>query len=169
MNYSLKDLNQFIESEKSERASSEKYIRTFAIVDFRNTPNDEFLASLELCRYVKKTRETVTTVSYNEFRRLFESGRIDIFQLTSRQKLLFLTCLSASDCICNMVIASKENKEVFCKLRKILPVVVEVLRNKGLYTPEQVKLADNIAKCFMDCNRRLLNYRTYIDFVKIHL
>jgi hypothetical protein len=97
---------------------------------------------------------------------LFEEGLLDITQLTSRQKLLFLTCLSDSDCEQKMMIAAVKNEENFRKLRKALLVVLPALRNSSLYEPEQVKVAHSVAVWFMECNRKVLNYRNYIEFTK---
>ena len=45
-----------------------------------------------------------------------------------------------------MMIAGAENEEKFYKLRKALPDVVCVLRDRVLYELEQVKTAHNIAR-----------------------
>jgi hypothetical protein len=167
MNYSLDDLNRYIETEKYEYEATKDYCKTIATVDFHNTPYNEFMASIEVFRYVKKTHNTsVNNTSYHEFKRMFEEGLIDIVHLTSRQKLLFLTCLSDSVCVRNMMLAGAKNEEEFCKLRKILPTVVRVLRESDLYDPNQIKVADCLARWFLKCNHKVLNYQKYIDFAK---
>lgn len=167
MNYTLKDLNQYIETEKRNSNMPREHFTTIAIIDFCHTPQEEFLAEIEICKYVKVNHNTsVNVASYNELQRLFENGLLNIVQLTSRQKLMFLTCLSDSACVRRMVIAAAENEGMFCKLRKALPIVVSVLRDSDLYGSEQVKAAQTIANWFMDCNQKVLNYRRYIYFVR---
>lgn len=95
---------------------------------------------------LKELQNTTAIVSSCcEFRSLFEGGLIDIVQLTSRQKFLFLICISVPGCMRNMMIVGTKNEEEFYKLRKAFPSVVCVLRDSGLYDPEQVKPADYIA------------------------
>lgn len=48
MNYSLNDLNRYIETEKCKCTVPKEYFKTIAMPDFRNTPDDEFLASIEV-------------------------------------------------------------------------------------------------------------------------
>lgn len=167
MNYTLNDLKHYIETERYKSAVPREHFRTIAIMDFCNMSHEEFVAETEVCRYVKGPHYALPNILlYNEFRRLFEEGLLDIVQLTGRQKLMFLTCLSDPDCTRNMMIAAAENEEEFCKLQKALPAVVCVLRDSVLYEAEQVKTAHKIARWFMECNQRVLNYRKYIDFAR---
>lgn len=166
MRYTLNDLNYYIETERRKNSLPREYFQTIAAQDFCDTPTDEFMASIEVCLYVKTPNKSVSASSYQEFRHMFEEGTIDINQLTSRQKLLFLTCLSDSDCEQKMMIAAVKNEENFRKLRKALPIVLPVLRNNSSYEPEQVKVAHSVAVWFMECNRKVLNYRHYIEFAK---
>lgn len=95
MNYSLNDFNHYIETEKCKCAVLREHFKTVAMIDFLNTPHDEFFAETEICKHIKELHNILANVSsYHEFRRMFESGLIDIVHLTSRQKLMFPTCLS---------------------------------------------------------------------------
>lgn len=166
MNYTLHDLNCYIEAEKRKDVLPRDYFQTIAVKDFCDTPTEELMASIEVCMHVTEPYKATNVSSYQEFRRMFEEGMIDITQLTSRQRLLFLTCLSDLDCEQKMKIAVTKNEENFRKLRKLLPIVLPVLRDSSSYAPEQVKVAHNIAVWFMKCNQRVLNYRHYIEFTK---
>ena len=166
MNSTLNDLNYYIETEKHKNALPREYFQTIAVQDFCDTPTDELMASIEVCMYVKARYKTVSASSYLEFRHMFEEGLLDITQLTRRQRLLFLTCLSDSDCEHKMMIAATENEENFRKLRKVLPIILPALRNCSSYGTEQVRVAYSIAVWFMECNQKMLNYRHYIEFTK---
>lgn len=166
MSYTLNALNYYIETEKRKNSFPREYFHAIAVQDFGDTPTDELMASIEVCMYVKAPYKTASASSYQEFRLIFEEGLIDVTQLTSRQKLLFLICLSDSECEQKMMIAAVKNEENFRKLRKSLPIVLPVLRNSSSYELEQVKVAHSIAAWFMECNRKVLNYRHYIKFTK---
>ena len=67
---------------------------------------------------------------------MLEEGQIDILQLTGRQRLLFITCLSDPTFEQKMVTNAVENEEHFIKLRKALPIILPALRNSASYTAE---------------------------------
>lgn len=166
MNYTLNDINCFIEAEKRKDVLPKEYFQSIAVNNFCDTPTEELLATFEVCMHAKEPHWPTNTVSYQEFRRMLEEGQIDILQLTSRQRLLFLSCLSDSAFERKMITSAAENEDHFIKLRKTLPIILPVLRNSTSYTTEQVKVARQVAAMFMECNQKALNYRRYTDFAK---
>ena len=165
MNYSMNDLNAYIAAEKSRRLPADGFV-TVGTLDFCNATVDELLATIEACKYVETPRRSPSrALSFFEFKRLFEEGLIDIALLTGRQKMLFLTCLSDHECTAKMMIASAACEEDYFKYRKALPYAVRVL-NPETYSMDQVKLSSDIARWFMECNQRVLNYHRYSCFVK---
>ena len=100
---------------------------------------------------------------------MLEDGQIDILQLTGRQRLLFLTCLSDSAFEQKMMIKAAEYEEHFIKLRKTLAIILPALRNGTSYASEQVKVVHELASLFMECNQKVLNYRRYIEFTRFVL
>lgn len=86
MNYTLNDLNHYIETERYKSAVPREHFKTTEIMDFCNISYEEFVAETEVCRYVKEPHHAQKNVSlYNEFRRLFEEGLLYIVQLIRRQ------------------------------------------------------------------------------------
>lgn len=166
MNYTLNDPNYFIEAEKRKDVFPKEYFRTIATDNFCDTPTEEIMATFEACMYVKNPHWSTNISSYQELRRMLEDGQIDIPQLTGRQRLLFLTCLSDPAFEQRMMSNAAENEEHFIKLRKVLPIVLPALRNSASYLAEQVKVARQVVVMFMECNQRVLNYRCYIEFAK---
>lgn len=166
MNYTLNDLNCFIEAEKCKDVFPKEYFQTIAIDNFCDTPTEEIMATFEVCMHVDAPRWFSNTCSYQEFRHILEDGKIDILQLTGRQRLLFLTCLSDPVFEQRMMMNATENEEHFNKLRKALPIVLPALSNISSYTAEQVKVAHQVAVMFMECNQKVLNYKRYTEFVK---
>ena len=166
MDFTLDDLNRYIEVENSKKALMGNYFQTFAVNNFRDTPTDELIASFEVCGYAKAPHVSTNAASYQTFRRLFEDGQIDILQLTGRQRLLLLTCMSDPAFTQRMTANITVNEERLTKLRKALPLVLPVLRNSDFYTAQQFKVAHWIAHIFMECNRKALNYRRYTVFAE---
>ena len=166
MNYTLNDINCFIEAEKRKDVLPKEYFHSIAVTNFCETPTEELMATFEVCMHVDAPRWSSNACSYQEFRHMLEDGKIDILQLTGRQRLLFLTCLSDPAFEQIMMMNATENEEHFNKLREALPIVLPALRNSASYTVEQVKVARQVAAMFMECNQKVLNYRRYIDFVK---
>lgn len=166
MNFTLNDLNLFIEAEKRKDVIPREAFQKIAVTKFCDTPTEELIATFEVCMYVKSPQWSSNPVSYQEFRRMLEDGQIDILQLTGRQRLLFLTCLSDSAFAQKMMINTAEHEEHFIKLRKALPIILPALCNGTSYTSEQVEVAHEIASLFMECNQKVLNYRRYIEFAK---
>lgn len=166
MNYSMNDLNAYIAAEKSRRLPGDGFV-TVGTLDFCNTTVDELLATIEACKYAGTPRRSPSrALSFLEFKRLFEEGLIDIALLTGRQKMLFLTCLSDHECTSKMMLASAACEEDYFKYRKALPYAVRVLKCPDAYSRDQVKLSCDIARWFMECNQRVLNYHRYSCFVK---
>lgn len=166
MNYTLNDINCFIEVEKRKDVLPKEYFQSIAVNNFCDTPTEELMATFEVCMHAKEPHWPTNTVSYQEFRRMLEAGQIDILMLTSRQRLLFLTCLSDPTFERRMMTSAAENEDHFIKLRKTLPIILPALRNSTSYTTEQVKVARQVAAMFMECNQKVLNYRRYTDFAK---
>lgn len=166
MNYTLNDINCFIEAEKRKDVLSKEYSQSIAVTNFSDTPTEELIAAFEVCMHVDAPRWSSNTCSYQEFRHMLEDGKIDILQLTGRQRLLFLTCLSDPTFEQIMMMNATENEEHFNKLREALPIVLPALRNSASYTAEQVKVARQVAAMFMECNQKVLNYRRYSEFAK---
>lgn len=98
---------------------------------------------------------------------MLEEGQIDILQLTGRQRLLFITCLSDLTFEQKTVTNAAENEEYFIKLRKALPIILPVLCNSASYTAEQMKVVRQVAVMFMECNQKVLNYRRYTELTKL--
>lgn len=96
MNFTLNDINCFIETEKRKEVFPRAVFKTIAVTNFCDTPIEELMATFEVCMYVKAPQWSSKASSYQEFRHILEDGQIDILQMTSRQRLLFLTCLSDS-------------------------------------------------------------------------
>lgn len=166
MNYTLNDINSFIEAEKRKEILPRAAFQEIAVINFCDTPTEELMATFEVCRYAKAPQWSSKESSYQEFRRMLEDGQIDILQMTSRQRLLFLTYLSDSTFQKKMIVNAAENEEHFIKLRKALTIILPVLRNSTSYTAEQMKVARHVAVMFMECNQKMLNYRYNIKFVK---
>lgn len=165
MNYTLNALDHFIETEKRE-AIHPKGFRTIAIMNFTDMSAEDFLATNEAIKYAEAPQWSSNASSYQEFRRMLEEGQIDILELTSKQKLLFLTCLSDPDFVQKMMANADENEEDFLKLQKALPIVLPVLRDSTSYTAEQTNMAHRTVVMFVECNQKVLNYRRYIEFIK---
>ena len=166
MNFTLNELNRFIEAEKRKEVLPREAFQKIAITTFCDTPTEELMAMFEVCMYAKAPRWPSNRISYQEFRRILEDGKIDILQLTGRQRLLFLTCLSDSTFEQKMMTNAAENEEHFIKLRQVLPIILPALRNSNSYPSEQVKVAYKGASFFMECNQKVLNYRRYSEFIK---
>lgn len=169
MNFTLNNLNLFIEAEKRKDMIHRETFQKVAVTKFCETPAEELMATFEVCMHAKSPQWSSNPASYQEFRRALENGQIDILQLTGRQRLLFLTCLSDSAFAQKMMINAAEHEEHFIKLCKALPIILPALRNGTAYTSEQVDVARKIASLFMECNQKVLNYRRYIEFVKFVL
>lgn len=166
MNITLNDLNLYIEAEKRKDVVQRETLPKIAMTKFCDIPAEELMATFEVCMHAKVPQWTSKPVFYQEFRQMFEDGRIDILQLTGRQRLLFLTCLSDSTFEQKMLIKAAEYEEHFIELCETLVIILLALRNGTLYTTEQVKVAHEIASLFMECNQKVLNYRRYIGFAK---
>ena len=166
MNITLNDLNCFINAEKRKDVLPREYFQTIAVTNFCNTPAEELMATFEVCMHAKEPHWSTNTVSYQDFRRMLQEGKINILMLTGRQRLLFLTCLSDPAFERRMMTSAAENEDHFIKLRKTLPIVLPALRNSTSYRKDQVKVARQVATMFMECNRKMLNYRRYTDFAK---
>lgn len=165
MNFTLNDINCFIETEKRKEVFPRAVFKTIAVTNFCDTPIEELMATFEVCMYVKVPQWSSKASSYQEFRHILEDGQIDILQMTSRQRLLFLTCLSDSTFKQKMMANAAENEEHFIKLRKALTIILPALRNSASYTAEQMKVARYVAARFMECNQKVLNYRRYVKFI----
>lgn len=166
MNITLNDLNLFIETEKRKEILPREAFQTIAVSNFCDTPTEELMATFEVCMHAKAPQWSSKASSYQEFRRMLEDGQIDILQMTNRQRLLFLTCLSDSTFEQKMMANAAENEEHFIKLRKALPIVLPALRNSASYIAEQMKVARHVAVMFMECNQKVLNYRRHTEFTK---
>lgn len=166
MNYTLNDINCFIEAEKRKDVLPKECFQSIAVNNFCDTPTEELMATVEVCMHTSEPHWPTNTVSYQGFRSMLEDGKIDILQLTNRQRLLFLTCLSDPAFERRMMTSAAENEDYFIKLRKALPIILPTLRNSTSYTTEQVKVARQVAAMFMECNQKVLNYRRYTDFAK---
>lgn len=166
MNITLNDFNRFIEAEKRKEVLPRDAFQKIAVSNFCDTPTEELMATFEVCMHAKAPQWSLNASSYQEFRRMLEEGQIDILQLTGRQRLLFITCLSDPIFEQKMVINAAENEEHFIKLRKALPIILPALRNSASYTAEQMKVAHQVAVMFMECNQKVLNYRCYTEFTK---
>lgn len=169
MNFTLNDLNLFIEAEKRKDVIPREAFQKIAVTKFCDTSTEELMATFEVCMYVKSPQWSSNPAFYQEFRRMLEDGQIDILQLTGRQRLLFLTCLSDSAFEQKMMIKAAEYEEHFIKLRKTLAIILPALRNGTSYASEQVKVAHELASLFMECNQKVLNYRRYIEFTRFVL
>ena len=161
MNYTLDELNDFIEAKKIDTKLDDTCFRTILL-----DPDEGLLESLELSMYVKPPHWNTNASSYQEFRHMLENGQIDIRKLKGRQKMLFLTCFSDSDFEQRMRAAASENEKDLMNLRKVLQAVVHVLQNVDSCAPEQVDAAYKLASWYMECNEKALNYRQYTEFVK---
>ena len=166
MNFTLNDLNRFIEAEKRKEVLPREAFQAIAVTNFGDTPTEELMATFEICIHAKAPQWSSNASSYQEFRRMLEDGQIDILQLTGRQRLLFLTCLSDPTFEQKMMTNAAENEEYFIKLRQVLPIILPALRNSNSYSSEQVKVAYKGASFFMECNQKVLNYRRYSEFIK---
>lgn len=131
MNFTLNDINCFIETEKRKEVFPRAVFKTIAVTNFCDTPIEELMATFEVCMYVKAPQWSSKASSYQEFRHILEDGQIDILQMTSRQRLLFLTCLSDSTFKQKMMANAAENEEHFIKLRKALTIILPALRNSA--------------------------------------
>ena len=167
MNITLNDLNRFIEAEKRKEVLPRDAFQTIAVSNFCDTPAEELMATFEVYMHAKAPQWSLNASSYQEFRRMLEEGKIDILQLTGRQRLLFITCLSDPTFEQKMVTNAVENEEHFIKLRKALPIILPALRNSASYTAEQMKVARQVAFMFMECNQKVLNYRRYTKLTKL--
>lgn len=166
MNYTLSDINCFIEAEQRKDVLPKEYFQSIAVTNFSDTPTEELMALFEVCMNVNAPRWPSNISSYQEFRCMLEDGQVDILQLTGRQRLLFLTCLSDPAFEQKVMTNAAENEDHFIKLRKALPIVLPALRDGISYTAEQVKVARQVAVVFMECNQKVLNYRRYTEFAK---
>jgi len=170
MNYNLlNELNRYIEIKNKEYGITKNHFVTIATPDFCNMSFEELMASKEVFEYIDEPHINLTNVSvFREFKGFFENGMIDICSLTSRQKMLFITCLNDHECTQKMIIAGKECEEALLDLRKALPAAVCVLKDPASFSQEQINNSREIAMYFIDCNQRVHNYRTYLDFAKMH-
>lgn len=94
MNFTLNDINRFIEAEKRKEVLSREDFQVMAVTNLCDMPAEELIATFEICIHVKEPQWFSNASSYQEFRRMRENGQIDILQPTGRQRLLFFTCLS---------------------------------------------------------------------------
>ena len=132
----MNDINCFIEAEKRKEVLPKEYFQSIAVTNFCDTPTEELMATFEVCMQVNAPRWSSNISSYQEFRRTLEDGQIDILQLTGRQRLLFLTCLSDPAFEQKVMTNAAENEDRFIKLRKALPIVLPALRSRTSYTAD---------------------------------
>lgn len=164
--YTLGGLNRFIEKEtKSGNGPIPGFSRM--AIDFKHSPTGDILAAIKVFMYEDKTvREFHMPNSFSDFSKAITDGLVNIWKLSSRQKMLFVSFFNDRTCTGEFIKKASDAEEYLIKLQSLIPYVVKVLDEPANYDVEFVKEAQIIAKQFIEMNRRVINYRDYIKYAR---
>lgn len=164
--YTLQSFDSFIEHEiKNGQRPTRGFIR-LALTDFVNMSTDEFLAVTAMHKYVDfYKRVSGNPNSYKGFVEEISDGLIRIWDMTNRQKILFV-CFCNDQKLVERVKVELANDELYLReLEKVMPYVVEILKSPDMFDEETVKTATEYAYQYVLCNKKVINYREYLDYI----